>query len=590
MDAGVLQLQVFEHQAKYQVQPVLADGEVLKPWLKADRNTNSSASEPISLVIPTFFNSSLKHASLGLLLDGIDECQAISEIVLVATDGVPSEIPEQLDAITNKPIRIAECPQNRRAQARNVGFEQATHDLVLFMDDDMLVHHWGDVDAIVAELLDGDFDAAMFPRRCYAKFPQLYNREQLDEVVCAWREHRPLSEQEVYDPVQHGAAYKTMAFCFPGCFMIIRKDAYEVIGGFPENFQGWGFEDSDFAIRATSVLRVLNLFRKSEPLLHIDHPVSPYKSQEYELNFKRFLETHSMSDVERLCESAIAGENYDGSSLTSTQRRKLHLHAVNTVMDAANLALDRQDSLREKLRRNYECILEIRMEDSQATLPKFGVLHGSRGVDAHTPHSDYDLLFLFQEGNLREYFADQADDGRSFEVEYADFGKFEFIARQPVKYPLYGPLEVAKLAQGKLLFGDELEWETWRSEQISLAVEYGRIYWMLYAVGMTLTENNAVSPLRDRFVVALSLLLEADAPDRFADEIDALRAFNLNEIGPLVRTALDREMKGWRSDLEYNRRYFAFQVPEVWTAMRWLVQNEQTESKLYASSSPIQTS
>lgn len=583
MDAGVLQLHVFEHQAAQRREPILGPEEEIEPTLTAAKSDGEL--RDVSLVVPTFYNNSLKRAALTRLVDGIDACRSVREIVLVAAGGGKQEIP---DLPTNKPVKIVPCDPNRRAQARNLGAENAQHDVVMFMDDDMLLHSWSSVDAMVSALVGGEFDAALFPRRNYARFPQLYGDESLDALIRHWRNGKRAWESDVlYDPTVHGAAFRTMAFCFPGCFMIIRKDAYEAIGGFPEEFHGWGFEDSDFAIRATAVLRVLNLFRKTEPMLHVDHPVSPYKSEEYQENFQRFLRTHSMNDVDRLCDTVIAGEDYQGDGSTLSERSKHHLQPLDEVLNADDVRVGPSDTLRERMRRNFECVQEIRMEKSLTRLPSLGVLHGSRGMGRERSTSDYDLLFLFQEGNLREYYVDIGDDGRVFELEYADFGKFESIAQQPVMHPLYGPMEMAKLVQGKLLFGDRDHWLSWRQEQVRLAVEYGRLYWMLYAVGMTLNSGDAITALRAKLSESLALLLEMDDPHRFAEEIVRLRSFKLEEVGEVLRYALDTEMPAWLEDLNHSRRYFAFQVPEVWTAMRWLAQRPRNRSLALSSSSVL---
>jgi glycosyltransferase involved in cell wall biosynthesis len=57
-----------------------------------------------------------------------------------------------------------------------------------------------------------------------------------------------------------------------GCnFSVSRQDAIKV-GGFEEQMEGWGFEDSEFAIRLiNSGLRVKSL-RYSSPVLHLWHP------------------------------------------------------------------------------------------------------------------------------------------------------------------------------------------------------------------------------------------------------------------------------------------------------------------------------
>jgi hypothetical protein len=61
-----------------------------------------------------------------------------------------------------------------------------------------------------------------------------------------------------------------------GGSIIVRRDAYEAIGGFDESFVGWGGEDNDFFDRAHvhgGVYRFAYM-----PLLHLEHPPQPGKT------------------------------------------------------------------------------------------------------------------------------------------------------------------------------------------------------------------------------------------------------------------------------------------------------------------------
>jgi len=60
-----------------------------------------------------------------------------------------------------------------------------------------------------------------------------------------------------------------------GGSLVVRRDAYDAIGGFDESFIGWGGEDNDFFDRATFLGGV---YRYSYlPLLHLEHPPQPEK-------------------------------------------------------------------------------------------------------------------------------------------------------------------------------------------------------------------------------------------------------------------------------------------------------------------------
>ena len=60
-----------------------------------------------------------------------------------------------------------------------------------------------------------------------------------------------------------------------GFLMALRRDDLCVLGGFDENYQSWGLEDSEFAIRAIRSGLMLTDSRYKTSLLHLYHPEPP---------------------------------------------------------------------------------------------------------------------------------------------------------------------------------------------------------------------------------------------------------------------------------------------------------------------------
>jgi predicted nucleotidyltransferase len=570
MDAGVLQLHVFAHQAAQQPRPLLADNERIVPTLVAGGPVERTG--PISLIVPTFFNEGLKRGSLQHLLAGIENSQAVQEVVLVAgTTG------QAVDALTpllgGKRLVMAECEPNQRARTRNLGAAAATHDHLLFLDDDMLLRGWSSIDVVLSCMLRDGYDCALFPRRHYLRFPLLFDAPRLRPTIAAWRSRQEgFDHSIIYDPLHHGCAFKMVAFCFPGCFMLIDRKSFDRIGGFPEDYEGWGFEDTVFAMRATSQLRVLNLFRKSEPLLHIDHPVSPYKSEEYGENGRRFFSSYNTLDVEWLCIRVLAGDDFAGQD-NQDQDVAAYLRPLRDVVDSYRLPLPLPQATE-----NYRELVFRRLTAGQSATPEFIALHGSRGKGSSRPDSDYDLLMLFRGGTIREFFVGQTNVGQPdqrprVEIEYADLAKFEEIASRPAFFPLYGPMELAKLAQGLLLWGDDGAWRRWVDEVLEVAVSCGRELWLLVALGLELNAAKS-GQLRMQFREALETVLRrADSgPAGFDEDLRCLASGDPQSLGRHIRAVMDRQLPDWHDELQRGRRVFAFQVPEIWTALQWIAQ------------------
>jgi predicted nucleotidyltransferase len=444
-----------------------------------------------------------------------------------------------------------------------VGAASAAHNLLLFLDDDMLLADWRLADVLVAGLLSRGSDCALFPRRHYARYPLLYDDEVLDRFVAGWREASDAFDHpHLFDPVRQGSPQKTLAFCFPGCFTLIRREAFDRIGGFPENYVGWGFEDASFALRAVSSLRVWNLFRDSPPLLHIDHPVSPYKSEEFHGNLARFLVEHSSLEMHWLCQQAVIGGDFEHAARGGPDT-SAYLEPLRSAAAACGLRLG------DDLAASYRAFIEARADAGRTPFPEHIVLHGSRADGTATPDSDFDLLALFADGTAADFFEGGEEAGPRIEVEFAEAGKFEQLAARPACHSLAGPLELAKVANAVVLTGEPVAWETWRDLLLSTALRRGRAYWLTFALGLELRPGK-LGPMKGFFLASLrAVLAQADA-DRYAQDIELLRAGRPESLAAYLGALLDREHPDWRRDLAAGRRVFAEQFPAVWIALRWV--------------------
>jgi glycosyltransferase involved in cell wall biosynthesis len=564
MDAGVLQQAVLPHDANQHRAMLLAKGEKVIPTLTADLPIARSGA--VSLVVPTFFNRSLKNGSLGHLLAGIERSRAVEEVVLVVADGAEDAEASPAPLPGGKRLVFAACEPNRRSRSRNVGAEAASRDILLFLDDDMLPRDWRGIDVVVSAMIGGGFDCALFPRRNYARFPLLYRGDDLGRFIARWRAGEVgLDDPAFIDPVHQGSPYKMMTFCFPGCFTLIRREAYRRIGGFPSDYEGWGFEDAVFAMRAVTSLKVLNLFRKGEPLLHIDHPVSPYKTEEYQANLRRFNASYNPLDMDWLCRRIFSGEDFSGQRGDGPDA-SAYFEPLERVAEACHLPL-----VMDEVARNYRAVVQKRLELGCDPVPDTILLHGSRGNGTSAAGSDFDLLLLYRGGAFPEYFVCRREGAPRVEIEFSDFGRLEDIATRPVFHPLFGPFELAKVAQGLLLWGDADLWDGWSDWLLRTALQHGRIPWLLYAMSLRL-QPEKVGALGERFLGALRVLLERVDAARYGEDLARLADARPGPLGAHVRAALDAEIPGWRADVAEGRRAFAFQVPELWTALRWVLE------------------
>ncbi len=574
MDAGVLQLHGGTEETHFD--------ELFRDYLKrkpAPDLTHQSAVAQVgrlSLVIPTALNQSVKHGVLFRALQGIGASHSIRQVVLVQAESeegagvrelqLQSQVSELLQQ-AGKEIVWESCEANRRGAARNIGRAAASEDLLMFLDDDMLLTDWRLVDVIVSELMDGQFDAAMFPARHYLRYPRIHDDAELTQAIQRWRSD-PLNvvTEEVFDPVAEGEKFQTMGFCFPGCFMVIHGAAYDASGGFAD-FVGWGFEDSVMAVAAARRLRILNLFHRTEPLLHIDHPVTPYKSWEFGANRKLYYEnfgtTQEMADLHRRV--------FEGGNLTPDDFAPAKAESVGE--EVARLLIDGGISAGVSVAvRAIQRVADKLTEAGLIPMPRFLVLFGSRGRQEEYEDSDVDLLLLYQNGGVRDFYVTPGEGRHRLELELSGIDKFESISIAPAMYGGSSSLELSKLAGARLIYGEDHLFCEWRDSVLTTGLECGRAYWLMIIAGLSL-RSGELGGMRTLLIKAFRQIVshtQLETMDRDLEILSLLEERRFDEVAWPMIQLLDREAPDWRYDTGIGLRSFVNQVPEVWTAIHWL--------------------
>lgn len=516
--------------------------------------------EPVSLIIPTFFNAELKRRSLRYLLAGLHQSESVREIILVSSDGENQDFSDLQAAAGNRPIRVVESDPHNRGKSRNAGAAAATSPYLLFLDDDMLLRNWRGVDVILSRLLSTGQECALFPRRHYAKFPLLFDPYTLQQVIDLWRKQgNTTGSCFLYDPHLDGARDLPMLFCFPGCFMLIRKEAYDRLHGFPENFVGWGFEDTEFGVRAMRELKVLNLFRNGEPLLHIDHPVSPYKSEEHNVNYKKFYASIESPDINLFCRRVFRGDDFTPGKEKFNNSRVWTDPLKQLVRQGIPLDIKRAKPW-------WMSVARRRMARHLGPLPKFIALHGSRAEGTARIGDDYDVLSLY-DGTVQEFFVSAGPE--RVEMEASDLRRFEHIASHPSIHSFTGPMELAKISRARLMWGDTAAWCSWSSHVLQSAMDHGWCYWLVLGLGLR-KHSAKYGPMAERYFRSLGKLrAHAIAAGRF--HVNGEGDFSDEDaLATAAEHALNQFQPDWRKKVRDGEHVFELQVPEVWTALHVL--------------------
>ncbi len=208
---------------------------------------------PVSVIIPSYQTPAETLARTLASLEGQTYPRELFEVIIV-DDG--SEPP--LSALPSTPLDVRVARQERRGfgapRARNNGARAAAHDILLFLDADMLVEagwmadhaRWHHVVSDALSLgarshvsMDG-IDAEAIRRRP-GTLEELFSDRS---ATPSWTES--YMNRTNYLTSRADDLFSIM---IAGDFGIGR-DFFWTVGGFDESFTGWGAEDKEFCYRA----------------------------------------------------------------------------------------------------------------------------------------------------------------------------------------------------------------------------------------------------------------------------------------------------------------------------------------------------
>ena len=207
---------------------------------------------PVSVVVP-YYAAPAELARTLAALEGQTYPRGLFEVVVV-DDGSP----EPLARPRSTPLDVKVVRQEDRgfglARARNTGVRAAAHDIVVFLDGDMLPEagwlaaharwHHGVSDAVTLGLrahvpVDG-IDAETIRNRP-GTLRELFEGRRVDP---SWVEYHLRRTDDLTSRADD--LFRVVV----GSNVGVRREFYELVGGFDESFTQWGMEDQEFGYRA----------------------------------------------------------------------------------------------------------------------------------------------------------------------------------------------------------------------------------------------------------------------------------------------------------------------------------------------------
>ena len=195
----------------------------------------------LSIIIPTKNRKDILAETLGAIQE-VDFPKEMSLEIIVINDG--DDDLSNLEKEEPFPIRIHKNPGSGASSARNLGAKNASHELLLFLDDDILVH--ADSLSLICKfhsdrpgtLLSGTWENSPKLTEILRKTP--FGRYKLDNDY---------SCMEGFDLAKVGANL-FQAESLPSFLLSLSRKTFVKIGRFDEDFPHAGVEDQEFALRA----------------------------------------------------------------------------------------------------------------------------------------------------------------------------------------------------------------------------------------------------------------------------------------------------------------------------------------------------
>ena len=210
-------------------------------------------SAPVSVIVP-YYEAPEALARTLAALETQDWPRGLFEVVIV-DDGsrVPPERPR------NTPLDVTVVRQEDRgfglARARNTGVRTATHDVLLFLDGDMLPGAgWIAAHARWHQAVSGVLTLGFRTHVAVDDVTAAAIRERsvpLRELFVDTPAEKPWREDILARTRELTSRHDDLFMAMVGANFGIRRDLYDLAGGFDESFMRWGGEDNEFAYRVS---------------------------------------------------------------------------------------------------------------------------------------------------------------------------------------------------------------------------------------------------------------------------------------------------------------------------------------------------
>ena len=258
----------------------------------------------IDIIIPTSKNIETSHFSICYTIRSIltQSYQPRNIIVVenIPDTGVSTVLQSQFGSLVQV-ISGLDKPTNI-SYARNLGVKKGDSDIILFMDDDVVIGHSDYFTRIIEIMKHNDFCCGA---RRFWTVTEWHRYLSLDYQM---NHNLQILKAKSFLPqsIERTTGKKNCSeFAYIGNFGAIRRDVFNAVGGFDEQYEGWLYQDTDIMMRLCfenytyEVMSYTDMF-----CYHLAHPAD--KQHYRKINKERFIKKQAELRI-RFCNNNFFG-------------------------------------------------------------------------------------------------------------------------------------------------------------------------------------------------------------------------------------------------------------------------------------------
>lgn len=249
----------------------------------------------IDVVIPACNNYETKNFSLYYTIRSVLSQSLQPKSINVVENQNYESAKESIEKEFGKLVNVIDGTANPKniSYARNIGAKAGNSDLIVFIDDDVVISKNFHLETVAAIMRNYDFScgaARYWTRTDWSSYlDKSYSISHIQNIL-RYKTYLPRSiERLTGNPSYH-------EFSFIGHFGAIKRNVFEQVNGFDENYKEWSYQDTDLMMRLCMQGFQYAILRHEDiAIYHLSHGVDKIAYQD--INKQIFLKKQQEAGI-----------------------------------------------------------------------------------------------------------------------------------------------------------------------------------------------------------------------------------------------------------------------------------------------------